>query len=80
MRAVGSLGKTCYVYMLDRETGEPINPIVETAVPVNTDVPGEEVWPTQPVPYTCWFAVAMSGLPSPSKSPIAAELGADPAP
>jgi glucose dehydrogenase len=52
VKGVASLGKTCYVYMLDRRTGEPINPIVETAVPTNTDVPGEKVWPTQPVPYT----------------------------
>lgn len=52
VKGIGSLGKTCYAYMLDRETGEPINPIVETRVPTTTDVPGEEVWPTQPVPYT----------------------------
>ncbi len=52
VRGIGSLGKTCYVYLLDRATGEPINPIVETAVPTVTDVPGEEVWPTQPIPYT----------------------------
>ena len=52
VRGIASLGKTCYVYMLDRATGEPINPIVETAVPTATDVPGDEVWPTQPVPYT----------------------------
>ena len=50
VKAIASLGKTCYVYMLDRETGEPIHPIVETAVPRNTDVPNEEVWPTQPIP------------------------------
>ena len=52
VKGIASLGKTCYVYMLDRATGEPINPIVETAVPTATDVPGDEVWPTQPVPYT----------------------------
>ena len=52
VRGIASLGKTCYVYMLDRATGEPLNPIVETAVPTATDVPGDEVWPTQPVPYT----------------------------
>ena len=51
VKGVASLGKTCYVYMLDRETGEPIHPVVETVVPTNTDVPGEEPWPTQPVPY-----------------------------
>ena len=52
VKGIASLGKTCYVYMLDRATGVPINPIVETAVPTVTDVPGEEVWPTQPIPYT----------------------------
>ena len=52
VKGVASLGKTCYVYILNRDTGQPINPIVETAVPMKTDVPGEEVWPTQPVPYT----------------------------
>ena len=52
VKGIASLGKTCYVYMLDRATGRPINPIVETAVPTETDVPGDEVWPTQPVPYT----------------------------
>ena len=25
--------------------------MVETAVPTDTDVPGEQVWPTQPIPY-----------------------------
>ena len=57
VKGIASLGKTCYVYMLDRATGEPINPIVETAVPTATDVPGDEVWPTQPIPYTS------SGIP-----------------
>lgn len=57
VKGIASLGKTCYAYMLNRETGEPINPIVETAVPTTTDVPGEEVWPTQPIPYTS------SGIP-----------------
>ena len=54
---MGSLGKNCHAYFLDRETGKPLNPIVETTVPTQTDVPGEQVWPTQPVPYTS------SGLP-----------------
>ena len=35
-----------------RDTGQPINPMVEMAVPTQTDVPGEEIWPTQPFPYT----------------------------
>ena len=52
VKAIGSLGKTCYAYFWNRETGKPLNPIVETAVPTHTDVPGEQVWPTQPIPYT----------------------------
>ena len=52
INGVAAFGKNCFAYFLDRETGEPINPIVETPVPTTTDVPGEQVWPTQPVPYT----------------------------
>jgi glucose dehydrogenase len=40
------------LYAWHRDTGVPINPIVEMAVPTATDVPGEEIWPTQPFPYT----------------------------
>ena len=36
-------------FVLDRETGEPIFPVEERAVPAS-DVPGEEAWPTQPFP------------------------------
>ena len=42
-------GRTGYLYLLDRVTGEPIYEIVETPVP-GSDVPGESVSPTQPVP------------------------------
>ena len=52
VKGIASLGKTCYAYFWDRQTGKPLNPIVETAVPTTTDVPGERVWPTQPIPYT----------------------------
>ena len=57
--AAGSLkpsplrNKNGYIYILNRETGQPINPIVETPpVPTKSEVPGEEVWPTQPIPQT----------------------------
>ena len=33
IKGIGSLGKHCFAYILNRETGRPINPIVETAVP-----------------------------------------------
>jgi alcohol dehydrogenase (cytochrome c) len=52
IKGIGVPSKTCYVYMWDRATGKPINPIVETPVPTATDVPGEVPWPTQPIPYT----------------------------
>ncbi len=41
--------KQSFVYVLDRETGEPIWPIEERPVP-QTDVPGEWTSPTQPFP------------------------------
>src|SRR5262249_39935229 len=52
VKAVAVAGKTCYVYIVDRQTGKPINPIIEMAVPSVSDLPGEEVSPTQPIPYT----------------------------
>ena len=41
--------KQAWVYALDRETGEPIWPIEERAVP-QSSVPGEQLSPTQPFP------------------------------
>jgi glucose dehydrogenase len=52
IKGVGALAKSCYAYLLNRDTGQPINPMVETPVVTKTDVPNEEVWPTQPIPYT----------------------------
>jgi PQQ-dependent dehydrogenase (methanol/ethanol family) len=52
IKGVASAGKNCLLYLWHRDTGEPIHPLVETTVPTRTDVPGEEVWPTQPFPYT----------------------------
>ena len=52
IKGVASGGKNCFLYVFNRESGQPINPIVETAVRTESDVPGEQVWPTQPYPYT----------------------------
>jgi quinoprotein glucose dehydrogenase len=41
--------KMGYLYILHRETGQPLFPVVERPVPAS-DVPGELAWPTQPVP------------------------------
>lgn len=43
------VGKTSYVFELDRATGKPIMPVEERAVPKG-DVPGEYYHPTQPFP------------------------------
>jgi quinoprotein glucose dehydrogenase len=47
--AVVQTTKMGYVFVLHRETGEPLFHVVETPVPVS-DVPGERASPTQPVP------------------------------
>jgi len=41
--------KMGFLFVLNRETGEPLFPIEERRVPAS-DVPGEEAWPTQPFP------------------------------
>ena len=47
--AVVQLTKMGSMFVLDRDTGEPLFPVQE--VPVRpSDVPGEEAWPTQPMP------------------------------
>lgn len=52
VKAIAAANKNGFVYILNGETGQPINPIVETPVPTATKTPGEEVWPTQPIPHT----------------------------
>jgi quinohemoprotein ethanol dehydrogenase len=52
IKATAAGNKNGYVYIVDRETGRPLNPIVETPVPTKTEIPGEEPWPTQPIPHT----------------------------
>lgn len=52
VKATAAANKNGFVYILNRDTGEPINPIVEMPVPTASATPGEEVWPTQPIPHT----------------------------
>lgn len=51
MPAVALATKLGHVFLLHRETGEPLFPVEERMVPRST-VPGEEAWPTQPFPVT----------------------------
>jgi quinoprotein glucose dehydrogenase len=47
--AVAQATKQGFLFVFDRVTGEPLWPIEERPVP-QTDVPGEQSWPTQPFP------------------------------
>jgi quinoprotein glucose dehydrogenase len=47
--AVVQLTKMGLVFVLDRDTGVPMFPVYDMPVP-RSDVPGEETWPTQPIP------------------------------
>ncbi len=47
--AVAQVTKSGHVFVFNRETGEPLFPVEERPMPPS-DVQGESVWPTQPVP------------------------------
>ncbi len=47
--AVAHAGKTGFLYVFNRVTGEPLWPIEERPV-MQSDAPGEKSWPTQPFP------------------------------
>jgi quinoprotein glucose dehydrogenase len=47
--AVAQPTKMGFLFLLNRDTGEPIFPVEERPVP-QTDIPGEQSWPTQPFP------------------------------
>lgn len=50
VKALAQPSKQAWLYVLNRETGEPLWPIVERKVATDTDVPGEELSKTQPFP------------------------------
>ena len=47
--AVAQITKSGFVFILDRETGEPLFPVEERVVP-GSDLKDEVAWPTQPFP------------------------------
>jgi quinohemoprotein ethanol dehydrogenase len=51
VKALAQASKNGYLYILNRETGQPVHSIKETPVPTETTRPGEHPWPTQPIPY-----------------------------
>jgi quinoprotein glucose dehydrogenase len=48
--AVAQPTKTGFVFLLDRETGKPLFDVKEIAVSTNSELKGEDVYPTQPIP------------------------------
>ena len=51
VKALAQANKNSWLYILNRETGEPVHPIIETPVPTETDREGEVPYPTQPIPH-----------------------------
>ncbi len=49
IKALAQPSKQAFLYVLDRESGKDVWPIVELPAPPS-DVPGEQAWPTQPHP------------------------------
>src|SRR5690606_23779519 len=45
-----AMNKTTIMIILDRVTGEPLYEVPEGPVPTDTDIPGEQPWPTRPMP------------------------------
>ena len=66
VRALAEASKNGFLYILNRETGKPVNPIVETPVPTATPREGEHPSPTQPIPQTA------AGKPMEPVSPVIA--------
>jgi quinohemoprotein ethanol dehydrogenase len=64
VKALAEASKNGFLYILNRETGKPVHPIKETPVPTATSRPGEQPWPTQPIPYTA------AGKPMAPVSPV----------
>jgi len=48
--AVAQMTKHGFIFVFDRTNGKPVFPINETSVPTANALPGEEPWPTQPIP------------------------------
>ena len=48
--AIAQPTKSGFVFVLDRATGKSLYPINETPVPTASELTGEKLWPTQPIP------------------------------
>ena len=50
IEAVAQTSKSGFIFVFERETGKSLFPIEEKPVPHNSDLTGEKLWPTQPMP------------------------------
>jgi quinoprotein glucose dehydrogenase len=50
IEAVAQATKDGLIFVFDRDTGQPLFPVIEVPVPKVPALPGEKPWPTQPVP------------------------------
>jgi len=64
VKAVAEASKNGYLYILNRETGQPVHSIKEMPVPTETTLAGEKPWPTQPIPFKA------NGQPMSPVSPV----------
>ena len=67
VKALAEASKNCYLYILNRETGQPIHSIKEMPVPTANPRAGDQPWPTQPFPF------AASGKPMSPICPVTPE-------
>ena len=67
--------KNGYLYILNRETGQPVHPIKEMPVPTTPARPGEQPWPTQPIPFTASGKLDGAGVPDRSAGDPARAAG-----
>ena len=63
VKALAHASKNGYLYILNRETGQPVHPIKEMPVPTAGARPGEQPWPTQPIPFTASGQADGAGVP-----------------
>jgi quinoprotein glucose dehydrogenase len=50
MEAIAQTTKSGFIFLFNRKTGEPVYPINETSVPTQSELTGERLSPTQPIP------------------------------
>ena len=48
--AVAQVTKSGFIFLLDRQTGKPVSPVEEKPVPTASELTGEQLSPTQPMP------------------------------